>query len=100
MGSDPQQDEETSANQQPQHSVTLESYTVARFPVTVAEYACFVRTGHAAPSNWQAQQGKLDHPVVSVSWRDATGYAAWLAQTPGQPWPLPTEPEREKPARG
>ena len=43
---------------------------------------------------------RLDHPVVCVSWQDATAYAAWLAKLTGQPWRLPTEAEWEKAARG
>jgi formylglycine-generating enzyme required for sulfatase activity len=37
---------------------------------------------------------------VNVSWRDATAYAAWLAQRSGEAWRLPTEAEWEKAARG
>src|SRR5262249_43936772 len=62
-------------------------------------YACFVRAGHNAPRNWRAQLGKLEYPVVSISWYDATSYAAWLAELTGQPWRLATEAEWEKAAR-
>lgn len=66
----------------------------------MAEYACFVRAGHAMLSDWLTQLGTLDRSVASVSWHDATAYAAWLARQTGQPWHLPTEAEWEKAARG
>ena len=46
MGSNPKRDTEALDNEVPQHTVTLPAYDIARFPVTVAEYACFVRAGH------------------------------------------------------
>ncbi len=106
MGSDPKRDRGAQGDEQPQHRVTLPGFQIARFPVTVAEYACFVRSSHAEPKSqynqltWKTQleQG-LDHPVVNVSWRDAVAYAAWLKQRTGQPWRLPSEAEWEKAAR-
>jgi toxoflavin biosynthesis protein ToxD len=87
--------------EQPQHTVTLPDYAIARFPVTVAEYACFVRAGHRVRmSHWQPRLSTLDHPVVNVSWYDATAYVAWLTQCTGERWQLVTEAEWEKAARG
>jgi formylglycine-generating enzyme required for sulfatase activity len=100
MGSDPKRDPRPSDNEKPQHSITLPAYQIARYPVTVAEYACFVRAGQQEPSDWKNQLTKLDHPVVNVSWHDAMAYAKWLAERSGQPWCLPTEAEWEKAARG
>lgn len=112
MGSDPTIDKRAEFHEEPQHSVTLTAFQIGRFPVTVAEYAYFVRAGGNEPQRWEPRkkQGKLvhwqaqlqqpDHPVVCVSWRDAAAYAAWLANVVGDTWRLPTEAEWEKAARG
>ncbi len=42
MGSDPKKDRRAYEEEQPQHRLTLPAFQIARFPVTVAEYACFV----------------------------------------------------------
>lgn len=36
-----------------------------------------------------------DHPVICVSWADATAYAAWLAETTGKPYRLLSSTEYE-----
>jgi formylglycine-generating enzyme required for sulfatase activity len=105
MGSYPSQDSQAFDDEKLQHWVTLAAYQLARFPVTVAEYACFVHAGHAKPRSqynsftWPTQLQRLDHPVVNVSWRDAVAYADWLANVTSQPWWLPSEAEWEKAAR-
>lgn len=61
----------------PWNGVTLAAYSIARFPVTVAEDACFVAAqAHPQPEKWAIQLQKLDHPVTWVSWDDAVVYAA------------------------
>ncbi|HEY1390709.1 MAG TPA: SUMF1/EgtB/PvdO family nonheme iron enzyme [Ktedonobacterales bacterium] len=100
MGSNKRHDRNALDSELPQHPVNLPAYYIARFPVTVAEYACFVEgTQHRQPNEWANQMQKLDHPVTYVSWGDAVVYTAWLAQMTGQPWRLPTEAEWEKAAR-
>lgn len=104
MGSDKRQDPQAHDIELPQHDVTLSAYAIGKFPVTIAEYACFVASGHPAPqksfgTDWQTQLTRLDHPVTCITWHDATAYAAWLAWLTGQPWKLPSEAEWEKAAR-
>jgi formylglycine-generating enzyme required for sulfatase activity len=104
MGSDPSVDKDARGNEQPQHTLHLPDYYLARTPVTNAQYAAFVQaTSHQQPDHWEGGKppiGKSDHPVVNVSWHDAVAYCRWLAQVTGRPYGLPSEAEWEKGARG
>jgi formylglycine-generating enzyme required for sulfatase activity len=104
MGSDPGLDQDASADEQPQHTLYLPDYYLAKTTVTNDQYAAFVQaTGHASPYGWQggkSPRGREDHPVVNVSWHDAQAYCTWLAEATGKPYRLPSEAEWEKGARG
>ncbi|MCB0211005.1 MAG: SUMF1/EgtB/PvdO family nonheme iron enzyme [Anaerolineae bacterium] len=86
----------------PAHEVDLPAYEIDRFEVTNDEFAHFVQqTGYTSyaeqhsSKNWQdAAEGKGNHPVVYVTWDDATAYCEWAGKR------LPTEAEWEKAARG
>lgn len=78
--------------------VYLPDFWIDRTPVTNAEYAQFVTdTGHRTPNDWKGEippEELLAHPVIFVSWHDATSYAEWVGKR------VPTEAEWEKAARG
>jgi formylglycine-generating enzyme required for sulfatase activity len=100
MGSDPKKDRQLYDNEKPQHRITVGAYRIGTYPVTVAEYTCFVRAGQKEPADWQRQLVRLVDPVVYVSWHDAVAYAAWLAERTGRPCWLPSEGEWQRAAWG
>jgi formylglycine-generating enzyme required for sulfatase activity len=91
----------------PPHEVILPAYRIGTYPVTVREYAAFIKQvkTQAVPLNvdWfnrQPPRDRLDHPVTHVSWYDAVAYCQWLSESTGRRYRLPSEAEWEKAARG
>ncbi|TAE72490.1 MAG: TIR domain-containing protein [Bacteroidetes bacterium] len=81
-----------------QHSVSVSSFYMAKYEVTVEEYEKYCTATNTkmpnAPDfnpNWKNKR----HPIVNVSWEDATTYCAWLSKTTGKKYRLPTEAEWE-----
>ena len=119
MGSE---DDDASDDEKPEHMVNLDAYWLYQHEVTNSQFAAFVETnGHQSSAEeagwawvwdgsdwlqtdgayWGAPEGpgssvvgREDHPVVQVSWFDATSYCEWAGGR------LPTEAEWEKAARG
>jgi serine/threonine protein kinase len=104
MGSDPTNDKYAEDREQPQYTLYLPDYYLAKTPVTNTQYAAFVQaTGYEQPEHWvgsELPRGKEDHPVVNVSWNDAAAYCGWLSEVTSKSYILPSEAEWEKGARG
>jgi len=90
--------------EEPEAEPVLASFLIDLTPVTNAQFQRFVdATGHVteaerpgAPQNWRMynQPDKADHPVVFVSYNDATAYCQWAGKR------LPSADEWKKAYRG
>ena len=113
-------------DREPGRSVaTTKAYEITTTPITNDQYHRFIAaTSHPAPDvdrdTWNSYglvhpyqrtrrhawaggrppSGSEQHPVVLVSYMDATSYAIWLSKETGERWRLPTENEWVKAARG
>jgi serine/threonine-protein kinase len=86
-------DSEADSDEKPQHKVYLDAFWIDQTEVTKDQYQKCVDAGKCAAPGCSGT-GKGDHPVVCVSWQDATNYCGWAGRR------LPTEAEWEKAARG
>lgn len=71
MGSDTERDSGAFADETPQHEVTLPSYYIARYPVTVAQFRVFVGDGGGTSNDPESLRGQATHPVTHVTWHEA-----------------------------
>jgi len=118
MGS-PADEEFAKADERPQTHVTItRDYHMGATPVTVGQFAAFVRaTGYETVSEregWSHFYGpdgieerpgmswrdpgfvqEMDHPVVNVGWEDVQAFCAYMTEQTGRTVRLPTEAEWE-----
>ncbi|MBX6741912.1 MAG: SUMF1/EgtB/PvdO family nonheme iron enzyme [Acetobacteraceae bacterium] len=78
----------------PTHRVSVQHFSLGRYPVTVGEWrACLAEAGCAPVSNLAAVEDRT--PMHNVSWDDVRQYIAWLSRKAGRPYRLPSEAEWE-----
>ena len=85
--------------------IQLDSYAIARFEVTNAEYKAFLDATHyrGVPRYWKNgsyPEGKASHPVLFVSLVDAEAYCAWIRESTKWNIVIPSAEQWEKAARG
>lgn len=105
---------EDTNNTKPVHTVTMKTFAMGKYEVTVREFRQFIEaTGYEAPTqcrheldSWMRplSEGSWDNnypttnefqPVVCIGWEGANAYAEWLADVTGKPYRLPSEAEWE-----
>jgi len=99
----------------------VEAFTIAKYPVTNAQFAAFIAAGGYDNESWWTHEGwrqrrkkgwttprywadarwnAADHPVVGVSWYEAVAFTLWLSATTGEAITLPTEAQWQRAAQG
>jgi formylglycine-generating enzyme required for sulfatase activity len=104
--------------ERPVREVTLDAFAIGRYPVTVGEFRRFVEAtgyqteaereggayvfdgkewGQKSDANWLNPYFPQEdnHPVVCISWNDATMYCEWLSEQTAEEYSLPSEAEWE-----
>jgi formylglycine-generating enzyme required for sulfatase activity len=85
----------------PRHAVMIKRFAASAYDVTFDEWQACVRGGgclhNSDPSD--ANWGRKNRPVISISWEDANEYVRWLSAMTGVSYGLLSEAQWEYAAR-
>ncbi|MBO1047720.1 MAG: SUMF1/EgtB/PvdO family nonheme iron enzyme [Dolichospermum sp. DEX182a] len=101
MGS-PENEEDRSSDESPQHQVTVPSFFMGKYPVTQKQWRAVAALGkvnidlESDPSYFKGD----NLPVERVSWNDAQEFCARLSRMANKTYRLPAEAEWEYACRG
>ena len=85
------------SDEQPEHKVNVDAFSMDVYEVTVGQYAAFLQAkGIDQPSDWKTmnQPAHQKRPIANVDSTEAAAFCKWAGKR------LPTEAEWEKAARG
>jgi formylglycine-generating enzyme required for sulfatase activity len=101
--------------------IPQKGYSMAKYPVTNAQFAEFIKAGGYENRDWWTEEGweqrrqnrwteprywkdskwnGTEQPVVGVSWYEAIAFCLWLSETTGEKIMLPTAEQWQYAAQG
>lgn len=96
------EDEKNRHTDETQHEVDLtKDFYLSETEITREQFLAFVKeSGYKWDVKKPDFQTSDDHPVVAVTWDNATAFCEWLSKKEGRTYRLPTEAEWEYACRG
>lgn len=87
------EDEENSnADERPQHLVNVPAFFMGKYPITQAQYEAVMGTN---PSDFKDKPDSPSRPVENVSWEDAQAFCKKLSELTKREYHLPSEAQWE-----
>ena len=85
-------EENSSADERPQHLVNVPAFFMGKYPITQAQYEAVMGTN---PSRFKHKPDSASRPVEQVSWEDTQEFCKKLSELTGREYRLPSEAQWE-----